>query len=282
MMTNPEMTNAGTTDPDSVDVVIVGAGPSGAVAAHTLALRGFSVVCLEQGDWINPDDLPGSKPEFELLMRGAWAWDPNVRGRAVDYPLNVDAVDGDLISMFGAVGGSSVLFGAHWLRMLPSDFRVRTLDGICDDWPISYEDVDPFYREVDEFLGVSGLGGDPAYPEQDFPLPPHPIGPAGVRMAEAMNKLGWHWWPGTHAIPSSAFKNMAQCVRWGVCERGCPAGAKASFDIGSPVRASRESRSTGRAWPTGRSGSTAPVQTTASGPTQSCSPPTASGHRACC
>ncbi len=50
-------------------------------------------------------------------------------------------------------------------------------------------------------------------------------------MAAAMNALGWHWWPGTHAIPSSAFGNMGQCVRWGVCERGCPAGAKSSFDL---------------------------------------------------
>ena len=47
-----------------------------------------------------------------------------------------------------------------------------------------------------------------------------------------MNRLGWHWWPGTQAIPSWKFKNMAKCVRWGVCETGCPEGAKASFDLG--------------------------------------------------
>jgi choline dehydrogenase-like flavoprotein len=135
-------------------------------------------------------------------------------------------------SMFGAVGGSSVIYGAHWQRFMPSDFRVRTLDGICDDWPIEYADLDPYYRRVDEFIGVAGLGGDPAYPEQDFPMPPHPMGPAGLAMAAGMNKLGWHWWPGTMAIPTSAYKNMGQCVRWGVCERGCPAGAKASFDLG--------------------------------------------------
>jgi len=215
----------------TVDVLIIGAGPSGAVAAHTLATHGFSVLCLEQGDWVNPTDLPGSKPEFELLTRTTWSWDPNKRGRSADYPMNLDGAQAPVI-MFGAVGGSSVVYGAHWQRLLPSDFRVRTLDGICDDWPIQYDDLDSYYRQVDEFLGVAGLGGDPAYPEQDFPLPPHPIGVGGVQMANGMNKLGWHWWPGTHAIPTSAFKNMAQCVRWGVCERGCPAGAKASFDLG--------------------------------------------------
>jgi choline dehydrogenase-like flavoprotein len=217
--------------PDTTDVLIIGAGPSGAVAAHTLATQGFAVICLEQGDWVMPEEFPGGKPEFELLMRSAWAWDPNTRRRAADYPVNVDNADIHPI-MFNAVGGGSVVYGAHWLRLLPSDFRVRSLDGICDDWPIDHAELDPYYREVDEFIGVSGLGGDPAYPDQDFPLPPHPIGPGGVLAAAGMNKLGWHWWPGTHAIPTSSFKHMGQCVRWGVCERGCPAGAKASFDVG--------------------------------------------------
>jgi choline dehydrogenase-like flavoprotein len=215
---------------DRVDVLVVGGGPGGAVAAHTLAERGLSVVCLEQGDWVNPGDMPGTKPEFELLTRGKWSVWPNERRGRADYPLNVDDADADPI-MFNGVGGGSVFYGAHWMRLLPSDFRVRTLDGICDDWPIRYEDLEPFYRQVDSFIGVSGLGGDPAYPEHDYPLPPHPIGPGGVQVARGMNALGWHWWPGTNAIPSSAYKNMGQCVRWGLCERGCPVGAKASFDV---------------------------------------------------
>lgn len=219
-----------TADDADLDVLIVGAGPAGAVAAHELASRGFAVSCLEQGGWVNPEDLPGSKPEFELLTRTTWAWDPNQRRLPADYPVNVSDAEVHPI-MFNGVGGGSVLYGAHWMRLLPSDFRVRTMDGICDDWPIDHEDLGPFYDEVDEFIGVSGLGGDPAYPEQDFPQPPLPLGRAGLRAAEGMNRLGWHWWPGTHAIPSWPYRHMAQCVRWGVCERGCPVGAKASFDI---------------------------------------------------
>ncbi|HCB02705.1 MAG TPA: GMC family oxidoreductase [Nocardioides bacterium] len=213
-----------------VDVLVVGAGPGGAVATHTLATAGLSVVCLEQGDWVDPGDLPGTKPEFELLTRGEWSVWPNERRGVADYPLNVDDADVDPI-MYNAVGGGSVMFGGHWMRLLPSDFRVRTLDGVADDWPIGYDDLEPFHQEVDRFIGVSGLAGDPAYPDHDYPLPPHPIGPGGVHLAKGMNKLGWHWWPGTNAIPSSAFKNMGQCVRWGLCERGCPVGAKASFDL---------------------------------------------------
>lgn len=216
---------------NDVDVLIVGAGPSGAVTAHTLANAGMKVVCLEQGDWVNPADYPGNKPEFELLLRKTWSTDPNRRERSEDYPMNLDRSDITPV-MFAGVGGSSVLFGAQWMRLKPSDFRVRTVDGICDDWPIEYRDLHPYYDRVDRFLGVAGLGGDPAYPVQDFEMPPHPLGKGGMRMAKAMNRLGWHWWPGTQAIPTWKFKNLAQCVRWGVCETGCPAGAKASFDIG--------------------------------------------------
>jgi choline dehydrogenase-like flavoprotein len=217
--------------PDEVDVLIIGAGPSGAVTAHTLASAGMSVLCLEQGDWINPTDYPGNKLEFELLLRKEWHANPNTRGRPQDYPINV--ADSDISPvMFAGVGGSSIHYGAHWMRLKPSDFRVKTLDGICDDWPIDYKELHPYYDRVDKFLGVSGLSGDPAYPDQTIDMPPHPLGPGGMRMAKAMNSLGWHWWPGTQAIPTWKFKNLAQCVRWGVCETGCPAGAKGSFDIG--------------------------------------------------
>lgn len=209
----------------AVDVLIVGAGPSRAVAAHTLASRGFSVLCLEQGDRVDSTTLPGNKPEFELLNRTTWSWDGNKRGRREDYPLNMDESDTPAM-MFAAVGGSSVIYGAHWQRLLPSDFRVRSLDGVADDWPISYDDVEPFYRRVDEFIGVAGLGGDPAYPEQDFPRPPNPLGAAGLKMAEGMNKLGWHWWPGTHAIPGKASRTWASASGGEYASEGAPPARK--------------------------------------------------------
>ena len=215
---------------ETADVVIVGAGPSGAVTAHTLAERGFKVVCLEQGDWTSPADFPGNRPEWELLLQRKWSWNQNTRGRPADYPVNIEE-SAIVPIMYGGVGGSSVLFGAHWMRLLPSDFRVKTLDGICDDWPIDYFELEPYYSRIDKFIGVSGLGGDPAYPPQDFDMPPHPMGKGGMQAARGMNKLGWHWWPGTQAIPTAKHKHMAKCVRWGMCEMGCPAGAKASFDL---------------------------------------------------
>jgi choline dehydrogenase-like flavoprotein len=217
--------------PDIADVLIIGAGPSGAVVAHTLAERGFKVVCLEQGDWVNPSDFPANHPEWELLIQQQWHHDPNVRALPSDYP--VDVTDSDMSPvMFNAVGGSSIFYGAEWPRLMPSDFRVKTLDGVADDWPISYSDVAPYYNEVDAFIGVSGVDGDTSYPPGlTYPLPPNPMGTAGKRAAAGANELGWHWWPGTNAIPSVKHKNLSQCARWGTCEFGCPEGAKSSFDL---------------------------------------------------
>jgi choline dehydrogenase-like flavoprotein len=216
---------------DVADVVVIGAGPSGGIVSYTLAQAGLKVVCLEQGGWVNPTDYPANFPEWELLIQRRWSHDPNERRLPADYPI--DVTDSDMSPvMYPAVGGSTIFFGAEWPRLTPSDFRTYSLDGVGTDWPIRYEDLAPYYDRIDRFIGVSGVGGDPAYPDGlDYPLPPLPIGKAGLRAAAGANKLGWHWWPGTNAIPSARFKNLEACGRWGVCEWGCPESAKSSADV---------------------------------------------------
>ena len=212
------------------DVLIIGAGLAGGVAALTLVEAGFRVVCLEQGEWPDPAAYPGATPEWELLTRSSWSADPSVRRGEADYPI--DLTDCDVpIMLFNGVGGSSVLFAAQWPRLHPSDFRTRTLDGVGDDWPLGWRDLWPYYEATDREFGVSGLSGDPAYPPTaDYPLPPLPLGRAGTLVARGLDRLGWHWWPAANAIASRPYDGRRPCVQRGTCNSGCGEGAKGSAD----------------------------------------------------
>jgi choline dehydrogenase-like flavoprotein len=216
---------------EPADALIIGAGASGAVVAKRLAEAGFKVVCLEQGEWLNKDDYPGTRTDWELRARKEWATSPNVRGLSTDYPID-DSDSPVAPLMYNAVGGSTIIFAGAWPRALPSDFRVRSLDGVADDWPISYFDLQPYFYRTDRDFGVSGLSGDPAYPPdtEDAPMPPLPIGSAGLKVARAHTKLGWHWWPEFNAINSTPYDGRRPCVQRSTCQSGCNEGAKASTD----------------------------------------------------
>ncbi len=189
------------------------------------------MVCLEQGRWHDRSEYRGTELDWELTARRQWSGSPNVRGLPEDYP--VDDTDSDLSPlMFAGVGGSMLLFAGAWPRLLPSDFRVRSLDGVADDWPLTYDELRPYYERNDRHIGVSGLGGDPAYPPgEDPPLPPLPIGPGALKVARAHDRLGWHWWPEPNAILSAPYDGRHQCVQRGTCMQGCNEGAKASTDL---------------------------------------------------
>lgn len=159
-----------------------------------------------------------------------WHPNPNVRGRPEDYPIDAEQSEVNPL-MFAGVGGAALIYGAHWVRFMPSDFRVRTLGGVAEDWPFTYEDLAPFYEYVEEAMAVAGLSGNPAYPDgAPCPLPPLPMGRVGRKAAEGMNKLGWHWWPGSNAIASRAWRGLQPCVLRGTCGTGCSDGAKATPD----------------------------------------------------
>jgi choline dehydrogenase-like flavoprotein len=213
------------------DVLIIGAGASGGVVARRLAEAGMRVVCLEQGEWHDRSEYRGAELDWELTARQQWSPSPNIRALPEDYPVDDKRSDVSPL-MFSGVGGSMLLFAGAWPRLLPSDFRVRSLDGVADDWPLSYEELRPYYERNDRQIGVSGLGGDPAYPAgAEPPLPPLPIGAGGMKVARAHSRLGWHWWPEPNAILSAAYQGRKPCVQRGTCMQGCGEGAKASTDL---------------------------------------------------
>jgi len=215
---------------DVVDVLIIGAGASGAAVAWSLADTRMNVLCLEQGDWMNPMAYPGTRLDWEMAQFGDFAFSPNVRKRRDDYPVN-DADSPIAASMFNAVGGSTILYAAHFPRFRPGDFRTRTLDGVADDWPLDYRTLEPWYDVNARMMGVSGLAGDPAYPPKEVPLPPVALGKLGETLARGFNRLGWHWWPSDSAIATHDWEGRAACTNAGTCLVGCAQGAKASTDV---------------------------------------------------
>ena len=215
---------------DAVDVLIIGAGASGAAVAWSLAETRMRILCLEQGGWVQPGDFPSNGRDWEERQFGDFSINPNRRANRWDYPIDEEHSP-IKVANFNGVGGGTILYAGHFPRLHPSDFRVRTLDGVADDWPIDYATLEPWFALIDRMMGISGLAGDPAYPPKEAVMPPLPLGRTGTLLGRAMNELGWHWWPSDSAMATREYEGRAPCVNLGHCIGGCAQGAKASTDI---------------------------------------------------
>ena len=212
-------------------VVIIGAGASGAAFAWRLAQQGVKSICLERGDWLNPNDIPTDQADWEYRRITDFSPNPNVRKANSDYPI-LDANSEIKPLMYNGVGGSTIMWSAHTPRFRPSDFKINTLDGVGFDWPISYWDLAPYYEINDAVMGTSGVAGDPGNPPRTpRDTPALPYGVVGTKMANAATKLGWHWWPSDGNILATAHGDRPGCNNCGPCEMGCRIGARASVDI---------------------------------------------------
>src|SRR6202046_5122961 len=112
---------------ETVDVLIIGAGASGAAVAWSLAETKMRILCLEQGDWMKPSEYPSAGRDWEARQLNDFHYSPNRRARDTDYPIN-DSGSPIKIANFNGVGGGTVLYAGHFPRFHPSDFRTRTLD----------------------------------------------------------------------------------------------------------------------------------------------------------
>ncbi len=234
-MANPELPRFPLRDP--VDFIVIGSGAAGGVIAKELSTAGFDVVVLEQGPYRKAADFTHDELGVffnQELMGGHEGKHPQTFRRSEKEQAKVQDFPPPLIYSRG-VGGSSVHFSANFWRFRPSDFKERSLYGdvagaVLADWPVTYEELEPYYARVDWEIGVSGTPGpfDPPR-SKPYPLPPMPVKSSGVLLERGARKLGLHAQPAPVAVLSQALNGRGACVHCGFCMAfGCEAGAKSS------------------------------------------------------
>jgi choline dehydrogenase-like flavoprotein len=218
---------------DVVDFVIVGSGAAGGVLAKELSARGLSTVVLEQGPWRRSEEF--RHDELGNWLLGSLLPDaPQTFRHTADEKAQVRSAPPAILYAQG-VGGSSVHFSGNFWRLRPVDFRERSLLGPIDgtgfaDWPVTYDELEPYYTKVDWEIGLSGAPGPNDPPRsKPYPLPPMPIKSSGALMEAGARKLGWHAQPAPVAILSQPYDGRTACVHCGYCIlHGCEVGAKSS------------------------------------------------------
>ena len=205
------------------DVCILGGGITAAMVAEKLTEeRNVRVTVVEAGNKIF------DFPERYERRRRFLAYDEN------PYPndhIRTQTARG-IQSRSMCVGGLALHWGGTTPRFTPEDFRMKTLYGVGADWPISYDDLEPYYQEAEERIGVAGIPG-PAHLDarsKPYPMPPLPLSYNLTLLKEWAEKSGIPFWPNPVAKNSQAYRGRNKCIRCDTCNI-CPTGAKYSPDF---------------------------------------------------
>jgi len=220
--------------PKPYDVCIIGSGASGGTAAKVLAEGGLNVVMLEAGPPVVPArDYKEHVWPYELPHRGAGVGGRARRGLGDEFmaPNGAWEIEGEpYVSAPGSkfrwfrsriVGGRTNHWGRIALRMAPVDFKVRSHDGMGDDWPLAYEDVAPYYDKVESYIGVFGTKENiPSAPDGVFLPPPKPRCTETI-IKKSCDKLNILCIPSRLAILTQPHNGRAACHYCAQCGRGC-------------------------------------------------------------
>ena len=225
------------------DVCVIGSGAGGSPVALSLAQAGYSVLVLEKGPWFTEQDF--SKDELACCRRSTYT--PSLQDEQHVIEDSNDA--GDWIATptlesgwdfwnGNCVGGSSNFMSGFFYRLKPDDFRLRSVFGPIEganvaDWPISYEDLEPYYTRVEQLVGISGRVVK--HPQQeprstpDYPYPPLAENIISGWIDSACQQLGYHSLPTPRAILSQPAMHRNSCSYSIYCgSYGCSTGAKGS------------------------------------------------------
>ena len=220
------------------DVCVVGSGAGGGPVASELSKAGHTVIVLEKGGMFDEKDF---KKDEMLGRRRVFRSQLKDERHVLSEPNGDGGFDDSTTSQFwggNIVGGASNFMSAYFHRLKPQDFKLLSTFGAIEganitDWPISYEDMEPYYTKVENVIGVSGKIVKHPHLEprstQDYPYPPLPEHPIANWFDKAVNKLGFHPLPMARGILSRKKDNRNPCELSGYCgSYGCHSGAKAS------------------------------------------------------
>lgn len=219
---------------ESFDVVVVGSGAGGGPLALDLARAGARVLVLEKGRHVAQQDFVHDEV---ARRRHFMVPDPADEPHTLRYGGSGDATATAEGWTANIVGGGTVHYSGFFHRMHPIDMRLRSTLGPVDgadvvDWPISYDELEPYYRRVDEEVGVSGTWK--AHPFEEprsapYPMPPLDEHPIAARIEQAAAKLGMHAFPTPRAVASRPYRGRRACEYCPMCaDYGCPTGSKGS------------------------------------------------------
>lgn len=222
---------------EAVDFVVVGSGSAGGIIARELSGKGFSVVVLEQGPFREASEF--SHDEFEVMINSGLTGGPphaNVQTFRDDESKEATVGSGrNPAWYYEGVGGASVHYTANFWRLREIDFKERSALGAIEgtnfaDWPITYDELEPYYTRVDWEIGVSGAPGPfDSYRSKPFPMPPMPVKSSGVLLEKGAEAIGFHAQPAPLAILSQPHNGRPACINCGYCMGfGCEVGAKSS------------------------------------------------------
>jgi choline dehydrogenase-like flavoprotein len=232
------------------DVVVVGSGAGGGAVAYGLAAKGAKVLLLEIGKRYDPyNDSPMGDYDFEVQ---GFPEDKSLSKHSFGPAQKLTEKLADLRSWYRVVGrlnrtdrraytayhhvkgvgGSTLHFQGEAHRLHPNAFKMRSRWGVGNDWPISYDDLAPYYDQAEDLIGVAGPASHPFKPGRyPYPLPPHPLSWASQLARKGFNKLGLKLTENSVAILSRAYSGRPNCNYCNGCSYGCPRKDKGSVDV---------------------------------------------------
>lgn len=202
---------------EAVEVVVVGAGAAGSLFAAKLAQAGRKVLVLDAGpDW-TIGDLKSSQIWARRLKWGG-------------PPVTSAAPTGHGISFGWGMGGAALHHYASWPRPTADTFRLRTLYGHDLDWPVTYEQLRPYYDRIQDEIGISGDAAAEPWrpPGAAYPMPPLRTFKGGEVLRKGFEAVGLPVAPLPAAINTVWRNNRAPCLYDGWCDAGCPIGSLAN------------------------------------------------------